>query len=420
MRIYHPAWLILPLLLLWGVPAAAGSGDDYSLLGGYQVVIGDLGVNYNEWSASPTRVFAQVIDAGVTRSFYFDSVPAAFFVLREVYHSPDIILFDVQEYVYASNPSSYVDSYGLINGHAAFYVWDYNHYSRGGLPLVLAFSDLADAREELSYRDGKVMDFREVMETTYRWLDAQRSRIYWRGWDSSRWDNDRWYSAWSLRWNGWSWDNDLGWCGPGYRSDHGRFHGRGHHGGKPWDDGQHQNNPPPSRVAPSFPPEDPQPPKQVDPVKPAEPQAPPENTGPTTPPAPQAPHERVVPKDPPKPADPPKQVKPKDPPAPQPPPKAEPPQAPPAPQPPPKAEAPKDPPKAQEPQPEKPRPPEKVVPKQPPEKPAPPEKGGPTNPPDPKDPPKKVAPSNPPEQKDPPKKVEPKKPPEDQSPPKKK
>ena len=387
MRIFNLAWLMLPVILLWAMPAVADSGDDYLLLGSFDIVVGDMGDSYDDWAVSPTRVYAQGLDQGVTRSFYFDSVPAALFVLREHFRNPDIVLFNVREYGFVAHPSSYVDSYGLIDGYSAYYVWDYSHYSRGGLPLVLAFSDLGDARDELAQRDGKVMDFSEVLSATYRWLDAQRGRIYWRGWHPSRWDNISWHGAWQMRWSGWGWHDHWGWMHDGFLPE------PGHHGGPPPD-----GSPPPVRkVAPSFPPEEQAPPDVVIPRKPPAQQAPPKKEVP-----PKPPDKPVPPKDPPKPPDPPRQVAPSNPPEQQAPPE--------------KA-APKDPPKQQNPP--KQDPPKKAAPSKPPEQQTPPEKVIPKKPPEEKAPPKKEAPSKPPEKQVPPKKEAPKSPPKQQEPPKK-
>lgn len=221
------ALLVLPLTLCWAAPARANINDDY-ILRNYGIVIGDMGSQSSQWVNSPTRVFAQVIVNGSRRNYYFDSLPAALFVLRERFNRPQVVVLDVAEYGYASHPSEYYDSFGLIDGLDAYYVWDYNNFSIGGVPLVLAFSDLQDAQDELQYRDGRVMSFDELMDATYRWFDAERDRVYWRGWDARYWNDRRWTSAWRHRWNGYDWDDDYGWIALGINLDLSRL-GQRHH-----------------------------------------------------------------------------------------------------------------------------------------------------------------------------------------------
>lgn len=170
-------------------------------LGNFDIVIGDLGDRSASWNNSPTRVHVEVLEGRRTRDLYFDSLPAAFFVLREMYGAPRIVALDVPDFL----------GQGLIDGTQAYYVLDYEHYSRGGLPLVLAFNNYGDALDELQYRNGEVMGFDDLVAALDRWDDNDRDRIYWRGWDRDRWDSDRWNDAWNNRWRGWGWDNNHGW-----------------------------------------------------------------------------------------------------------------------------------------------------------------------------------------------------------------
>ncbi len=207
MRLIQVTSLALALAALLAIPVYA-AGDNVQVrgrvaisLGDFDIVIGDLGDRSDNWSASPTRVHFTVLDGRRTREHYFDSLPAALFVLREMYGTPRIVQFDVPDYAYG----------GLIDGAQAYYVLDSGHYSRGGLPLVLAFSDYNEAYAELRYREGAVLDFDELVLTLTRWSDRDRDRIYWRGWDRPRWERDNWDQAWNSRWAGWNWDRDRGW-----------------------------------------------------------------------------------------------------------------------------------------------------------------------------------------------------------------
>lgn len=111
-------------------------------------------------------------------------------------------------------PLTYVPDYagyGLIDGTQAYYVWDYDHQSRGGTPLVLAFSSYLAALNEARYRNSSVMDYNDVMASLESWADTDRDRIYWRGSNQDQWDTARWDSAWDNRWEGWGWDHQRGW-----------------------------------------------------------------------------------------------------------------------------------------------------------------------------------------------------------------
>lgn len=206
MRLIKSIWIAGAMALLLSVPAIADdnvrvTGQAEIRLGDFEIVIGDLGNRSTSWYDSPTRIEIGVLDGYRTKLYYFDSLPAGLFVLRQIYRQPSIVSLDVPDY------------YGgrLIDGLNAYYVWDYNNYSRGGLPLLLAFRDYRDAQDELGYRDGYVMDFRDVVKALYRWSDDDRDRIYWRGWHRDRWDDNRWNRAWNSRWRDWDWDHDRGW-----------------------------------------------------------------------------------------------------------------------------------------------------------------------------------------------------------------
>lgn len=181
-------------------------------LGDFDIVIGDMGDRSTGWSNSPTRVHVEVLDGRRRRDHYFDSLPAALFVLREMYGAPRILQLDVPEYAGQRHLNHGHTGHGLIDGTQAYYVWDYDQYSRGGMPLVMAFSSYGDALDELQYRNGELMDFSDLVEALYSWAQSDRDRIYWRGWDRDRWDSDRWNNAWDNRWHGWGWDSDRGWC----------------------------------------------------------------------------------------------------------------------------------------------------------------------------------------------------------------
>lgn len=180
-------------------------------LGDFEIIIGDTGDWFDGWDDRDTRVYVRVLDGYRSREHYFDSLPAALFVLRERYGMPRIVELGVPQYAGGRHLSHGHSGHGLIDGTRAWYLWDTDYHSRGGLPLILAFDNYYDALDELSWRDGEVMDFDEVVWRLYRWADGDWDRIYWRGWHKSRWDNDGWRSAWDRRWDGWDWDSDHGW-----------------------------------------------------------------------------------------------------------------------------------------------------------------------------------------------------------------
>jgi len=213
--------------------AADKVASDMQFLNGYDIVIGDYGDHYGGWEDSQTRVHAVVRTRHREYDHYFDSLPAAYFVLNETYGDPLIVDLEVPEYAGIRHEEHGHAGHGLIDALDAWYVWDYDHYSRGGMPLILAFSSRRDARDELRYRDGELMDFRELNYALERWNDDCRrdNRVYWRGWDRDRWDDsnwlkdnwdnqingsyhsgdDRWDIAWKGRWQGWDWDDINGW-----------------------------------------------------------------------------------------------------------------------------------------------------------------------------------------------------------------
>lgn len=199
--------LAVSLSALTAFPAYAAH-DDVTVrgraeirLGDFEIIIGDLGHRYDAWDYSPTRVEVEVMDGWRSRMYYFDSLPAALFVLRQMYNAPQLVSLYVPDY----------DGDRLINGFNSYYVWDYDHYSRGGLPLIISFGSYRDAQREARYRNGVILDFKEVVSALYDWADRDYRRIYWRGWDRERWNDDRWDRAWHSRWQGWGWDRDRGW-----------------------------------------------------------------------------------------------------------------------------------------------------------------------------------------------------------------
>ncbi len=207
MRLNHVIWLVLLLAALLISPAYAAQSKtavhvraDINL-GNYDVVIGDMGGRYTSWNDSPTRIRAEVLDRSRTREYYFDNLPAALFVLRLMYGEPEMVQLDVLDYA----------GLGLIDSRQAYYIWDYEQQSRGGLPLVLAFGSYRAAQDESRYRDSRVLDYDGVVRLLNRWEETQRDQIYWRGWDQDSWNTQRWNSAWDSRWQGWDWDDKRGW-----------------------------------------------------------------------------------------------------------------------------------------------------------------------------------------------------------------
>ena len=78
--------------------------------------------------------------------------------------------------------------------------WDVDDRGRQQIRAYLdSFFDRRDAYDFGRYRDGQVMDFDEVVYQLKRWHDDYRDRVYWRGWDTNRWDNHHWSSAWNRR-----------------------------------------------------------------------------------------------------------------------------------------------------------------------------------------------------------------------------
>lgn len=179
---------------------------DIGILDDFDIVIGDLGDRFDGWDDRDTRVFAEIYDGRSYREHYFDNLPAMMFVLRETYNNARITRLEVPDYAGRGR--------GLIDGRYAWYVWDYDRYSRGGTPLVLAFSSLADARRAADLRDGDVLSYEDAMWRLYDWTERANPQVYWRGWDRDRWeDRDRWQSAWDRRWPDARWDSRDGWIG---------------------------------------------------------------------------------------------------------------------------------------------------------------------------------------------------------------
>jgi hypothetical protein len=209
------------------VGEATKSTADLQFLRNYDVVIGDTGDRHYDWDSSETRVYVQLRDNGRYDSLYFDSLPAAYFVLNEMYNNPDVVVLGVQEY--PGSRQRYTSPGSLLEARSAYYVWDDQHYSRGGLPLVLAFASYQDAVYEARQRDALVMDYEGLRDMLAGWRAANSERVYWRGWDRDRWDRDkcysiswgdwsyvncdngRWDRAYRNRWDGWDWDSGDGW-----------------------------------------------------------------------------------------------------------------------------------------------------------------------------------------------------------------
>lgn len=207
MRIITAIMLATVLGALFGFPAYAAQrtadarGRVDVRLGDFAIVIGDMGDRYDRWNDSPTRILTDVMDSGRTQDYYFDNLPAALFVLRQMYDQPQIVKLSVPDYY----------SQRLIDGTQAYYLWDNEHQSRGGTPLLLAFANAGDAQDELRYRSGTVMDFADVIQSLGSWADSDREHIYWRGSNRDQWDASSWNSAWDNRWQGWGWDQQRGW-----------------------------------------------------------------------------------------------------------------------------------------------------------------------------------------------------------------
>jgi hypothetical protein len=162
-----------------------------------------------------------VLDGREERDFYFDSLPAAYYVMHERYRDPQYLDFEVQVYD-GLRINGYVSSGSrLLDARNAYYVWDYERFSRGGLPLILAFSSREQAQDELRYRRGRLLDYIALGAALDGWkIDLRRNdRVYWRGEDPDRWGNDyyspRWQRAWEQRWAGFSFDIGEGWLNVG-------------------------------------------------------------------------------------------------------------------------------------------------------------------------------------------------------------
>jgi hypothetical protein len=217
MRVIRVAWLASTFAVLLAAPTYAArdylqTRDQAAInLNAYDYVIGDLGNKFAGWDSRPTHTYVRVEDRTNARDYYFDSLPAAMFVLREVYGTPEIVQLAVADYASQYGGS---DRAKMINGTQAYYVWDAYDYSRGNLPLILAFSNYRDAMVEAYYRGGEIMYLQQAVSAVYSWADSHKDRIYWRGWDLARWPGDSWTQAWNERWTGWSWDHDRSWQRP--------------------------------------------------------------------------------------------------------------------------------------------------------------------------------------------------------------
>lgn len=210
---------LLAIALATGANAADTSNSgkqasDIDLLGRFDIVIGDLGDKFDGWDDRDTRVYVEVDDGRDFHQHYFDNLPAAIFVLRELYGRARITDIGVPEYAGPAHEAHGHIGHGLIDGRRAWYVWDYDHYSRGGTPLVLAFYSQRDAEDEARYRDADVLSYPELMWRLNDWADRAYDQIYWRGWDRNRWrDSNRWNAAWNARYKHGRWDHRDGWMG---------------------------------------------------------------------------------------------------------------------------------------------------------------------------------------------------------------
>ncbi|MCB1186888.1 hypothetical protein KDL29_06935 [bacterium] len=184
---------------------------DLDLLDDFDIIIGDSGQRFDGWSDRETRVFAEVHDGQRYHEHYFDNLPAMMFVLRETYRRASITYLEVPEYAGYRHESHGHEGHGLIDGRYAWYVWDHDRYSRGGTPLVLAFSGLSDARSEARKRDASVLSYEDMLWRLYDWSDQAHERVYWRGWDNDRWSDDgRWQRAYDEHWQDPRWDDNDG------------------------------------------------------------------------------------------------------------------------------------------------------------------------------------------------------------------
>lgn len=184
--------------------SASALSDDF--LSGYDYVIGDTGDHYAGWDRVDTRVYARVItSSGEYREHYFESLPAAFFVLRERYGSVRVAEMRMPE------------AFGgqQIDATRAYFVWDNTRVSRGNLPLVLAFRDYEDASHEARSLGGGVYEFSGVLQALSGWYDDSRPKVYWRGYHT--WEPSRWNRVYSRRWDGYDWDRSHGWANLSFR-----------------------------------------------------------------------------------------------------------------------------------------------------------------------------------------------------------
>src|SRR5436309_345386 len=129
-RLYACVKLSLSLVLAAGVAAAAThpavAQPDLSR---YSVIISDTGDRYYD-DSSDTRVHLEASDGYNLHEEYFDDLPSAFFVLRQRFGTVQI-----------ENISVATADDGVANGKRVWYFWDDRRMARGGVPLILAFTN---------------------------------------------------------------------------------------------------------------------------------------------------------------------------------------------------------------------------------------------------------------------------------------
>ena len=131
--------LLALLLAFTALAADSKQTSDIEVLGEFDIVIGDLGDHFDGWEDRDTRVWVEIYDGWRYHEHYFDSLPSMIFVLRQKYGRARITDLGVPEYAGLRHERHGHEGHGLIDGRDAWYVWDYERYSRGGTPLVLAF-----------------------------------------------------------------------------------------------------------------------------------------------------------------------------------------------------------------------------------------------------------------------------------------
>lgn len=194
--------LLLTFLLLSLLGTADAASETELGLAGFDLVIGDSGLAGDSWDSSPTRVYAEV--AGAASGYYFNSIASAFFVLREKHGDP----IRMEQLLVADYDADGSDR--MLDARHAWYFWDSERQAKGGLPLILAFSTRAAARQMARVRNGVVLEFPDLTVRLRRWCSAERSRVAWRG--NFDWSADRWEREWNRRWDGWIEHREYGWC----------------------------------------------------------------------------------------------------------------------------------------------------------------------------------------------------------------